>query len=237
MRTNQLLPLGFPSPVSSGYRANIAYLIRVDIFTAALAAAHLSLMTPPNAVSRRQRGTDNRLSGHHRGALTAEPVPFERCDYQIHPDIFKLTRSFFADTYGSDLVIDVFASSTNRQLPNFGPSLFSDSLDQCRRHGHALYINGDWTTYDKVIPWLVSLKVTSVVVAPRWDEHPWYGLLLNFAKHSWRLPDHVDTFRPISTRYGHGIGRVPWPVSIFFADFRQLRSFYSKTLLYSVSSS
>ena len=94
-------------------------------------------------------------------------------------------------------------------------------LIKCHDDGHALYINGDWTEYGTIIPWLISLKTICVIIAPIWEQHDWYGSLLRFTTHCWFIPPHEDTFRPISTKHNHGIGKAPWDTAIFFADFRR----------------
>lgn len=95
--------------IRSGYRANIACSHPVGTSIVAPAAVHLRLTTHPNTAFSKHRGTANkRVLLNFRSSQR----PLERCDYQLHPEIFKLAR-FFADIHGSDLVIDVFASSEN----------------------------------------------------------------------------------------------------------------------------
>ena len=94
----------------------------------------------------------------------------------------------------------------------------------CYDYGHALYINGDWTSYSTIIPWLISLKSICVIIAPLWEQHEWYGRLLKFTTHCWFIQREANIFRPVSVGHAHGIGEAPWEVAIFFADFRSPNS-------------
>lgn len=143
-----------------------------------------------------------------------------KSDFMIHSDIFRLMRLYLAELYGVEVLVDVYASSSEHsQLDLFGVDGFNAVFDRCRLEGHGVFVHADWKFYDMIIRDLMKAKILTIIVAPIWEHCDWYGMLLRYCSHIWLLPSCNGVFSPISRSYGSCIGPSPWDVFIGFADF------------------
>ena len=141
--------------------------------------------------------------------------------YQVHWAVFRLLKHYLAECYGVDLLVDLFASSEFSLLPKCGLSALGEVLEDCRREGHAVFIHADWTKHGSIVQALRALQLLCVIVAPVWEQHDWYGVLLSFSSHVWFMPSCNGVLSPLSRGAGSHIGSSPWQVVGVFADFRK----------------
>lgn len=150
-----------------------------------------------------------------------EPKPnLDRSDWRLNPVLFRVFQEWAMDAYGMKVVIDVFASESNRQLPIFGVPALQRGLKDLQGDQGLIYVNGDWADYKRVIPFIKSLGTVALVVAPLWTQFSWFEELVGASSHFWRLEKEKDTFLPVSKGHKSGIGVSPWEVGFFIADFR-----------------
>jgi len=79
----------------------------------------------------------------------------------LHQDIVKTIRQFFQELFGADLVLELFVSSVNKFC-------MFDSLinDVNSNEGHGVFVNGDWSKYSDIIPWIAEKSVIAIIIAP-----------------------------------------------------------------------
>lgn len=139
--------------------------------------------------------------------------------YSIHSAIFLLVRHYLAEIYGVPLLADIFGREGDALLPLFGYECMEYVSNLCIQEGHAIFILSDWTYYDIIIPYLSQQRVLCVIIAPVWEQHDWYGLLLRHCSHLWFFPSCPSALTPLS---GQSCGRAPWEVFAAIVDFRSL---------------
>lgn len=135
----------------------------------------------------------------------------DRSDWRLNPAIFSVFSYWAADAYGMEALIDVFASSSNAQLPIFGLPALKAYHSTVKMKG-LIYVNGDWADYERVIDFIASLQVVALVVAPFWTQKGWFSRLVGAATHCWMLQKEVESFLPLSREHREGIGPAPWQV-------------------------
>jgi len=91
---------------------------------------------------------------------------------------------------------------------------------RCTKEGHAIFLNGNWAEYEKIIPWIASKSIIAVIIAPEWPQHSWYQQIYKKSSHALILPSCNGVFSPKSRDYTGTIGPSPWRIFAFFADFR-----------------
>ena len=93
----------------------------------------------------------------------------------------------------------------------------------CKESGirvhHAIFVNGNWSNYGDLIPWISSRKVM-VLIAPVWIQHAWYGLVMDWCSHIWILPQTNGVFTSKARGPVGKIGAAPWCTFLAFGDFR-----------------
>ena len=142
----------------------------------------------------------------------APPSEYDRGDYQLSNAVYRLTRHFFQEAYGGDILINLSGAN-----PGMVELL---ARTKCKEDAHAVFVYNNWSAYDKIVPWVASLKIIMVIVAPMWEQHGWFSQIMERCTHIWVLPQSNGVF--FSTgRPGCGkIGIAPWPTFIAFVDFR-----------------
>lgn len=144
----------------------------------------------------------------------------DRSDWKLNPAIFEVFHRWAADAYGVNVMVDVYASKFNSQLPLFGISAIRKYWSRICDTNSAIYVNGDWADYARALHFIRSLKVITLVVAPIWPQLQWFKEMVGAATHFWELQPCKDVFLPLSKGHKIGIGAAPWRVGLFICDFR-----------------
>lgn len=148
----------------------------------------------------------------------------DRSDWRLNPVLFDVFRRWTTDAYGMDILVDVYASKFNAQLPLYGVTALRQNLLQIQANGGIIYVNGDWADYNRALNFIRSLKVVALVVAPIWSQLQWFAEMVGAATHFWELQQEDDVFLPLSKGHTVGIGPAPWKVGVFICDFREKHS-------------
>ena len=177
------------------------------------AALALSIRAPslPPAAGYLLRG--NLTDGRHEQDLA-------RSDWKLNPVIFNVLNSQFGP-----FCIDLFASSTNSQLPRYvtrfpdngayATDAFSFDWSFLTVGGGVLYANPPWCELSRVLAHFsrstIEPQCQLVLIAPVWTDAEWWHDIIEL---SWRtpllLPSKRDLFLPGFNQNRHGVGYPNW---------------------------